>query len=356
MTDRDRTGKVQTVLGTIDPGELGVTLAHEHLLVDLSPLRKPPKEASARRIYNSTVSLETLGHIRHYGALVAENDRLDDIETAIEEVNLFKQHGGSSIVEATNIGLARDPVGLARIAHASGLNIIMGASYYVDALHPPDMDSRTEDDIVAEIVSDITEGVGDSDIRSGIIGEVGCSWPLTDNERKVLRASGRAQALTGAPILIHPGRNELAPEECLQILGDVGADLGKTVMAHMDRTVADRNTIQRIAETGCYLEWDLFGREESYYALNPTFDLPSDAKRMDDIAWMISRGYGHRVVISHDIYARARLLKYGGHGYFYILANIVPRMRYRGFDEASIHRILVDNPATVLTFEAPKRA
>ena len=69
----------------------------------------------------------------------------------------------------------------------------MGSSYYVKEAHPPDMDDISEDAIFEEIVRDITVGVGSTGIRSGIIGEVGCSYPLSDNERKVLRASARAQ-------------------------------------------------------------------------------------------------------------------------------------------------------------------
>ena len=105
----------------------------------------------------------------------------------------------------------------------------MGSSYYVDAVHPLDIKDRSEDELAEEIVSDITNGVGNSGIKSGVISEVGCTWPLTDNERKVLRASGRAQCLTGAPITIHLGRDERVPMEALEILSKVGVDLNKTI-------------------------------------------------------------------------------------------------------------------------------
>ena len=166
---------------------------------------------------------------------------------------------------------------------------------------------------------------------------------LTDNERKVLRASGRAQVLTGAPLLIHPGRDEVAPLEIIEVLTEAGADLGRTIMGHLDRTVFQRDTLKQIAESGCYLEWDLFGREQSYYSANPKIDMPSDAKRMDDIAWISSEGHGRRVVVAHDICHKHRLVKYGGHGYHYILAHVVRRMRARGYSEETISRILIEN-------------
>jgi phosphotriesterase-related protein len=218
------------------------------------------------------------------------------------------------------------------------------------------MDSLSEDDIVEQIVRDVVEGVGSTGIKAGVIGEVGCSWPLTENERKVLRASGRAQRLTGAPLLIHPGRDEAAPLEIIEALSEVGADLRHTIMGHIERTVFQRSILKSVAESGCYVEWDLFGREQSLYPSDARVDMPTDAARMDQIAWLISQGYGDKIVVAHDICSKQRLFKYGGHGYFYILALIVPRMRARGFSESWIHDILVENPRGALTFFEPKQA
>lgn len=341
-------GKVQTVLGPIDPEELGVTLTHEHMLVDATPFSLLPREASARGA--------------HYRDPYAR--AMFDVPAAIEEVNLYKQYGGTSLVECTPIDLARDPVGLARISRATGVNVIMGTSYYVSHTHPDDMDSRSEDEIAEEIVGDVTVGAPThrwefvaatpslvrepTGIRSGVIGEVGCSWPIADNERKVLRASGRAQRITGAPVLVHPGRNEAAPLQALEVLDEVGADLGRVIIGHLDRTVFDRSNLERIAESGCYLEWDLFGSETSFY--NSTTDMPSDARRMDDIAWIVSRGYGDRVLVAHDTESESSFARNGGHGYTHILENVVPRMRGRGYTEESIDKILVGNPRDILTF------
>ena len=236
------------------------------------------------------------------------------------------------------------------VSNATGVNIVMGASHYVNTHHPPGMDDLTEDDIVDLIVGDITEGAQGTGIRSGIIGEVGCAWPLADNERKVLKASARAQRMTGAPLLIHPGRDETAPLEIIDILDRAGADLSHTIMGHLDRTVFERETLKQIAESGCYMEWDLFGWVGSYYAANPDIDMPSDDQRLERIAWISSEGYGRKVVVAHDICTKHRLEKYGGHGYSYILDHIAPRMLTRGFTPEGVHDILVSNPAEALTF------
>ncbi len=343
-------GRVQTVLGPIAPQELGVTLTHEHLLIDMSPLFSPPEQAGAKGFYYEPVTLETAGRIRHWGARNLDNVQLTDVDTAIDETNIYKQYGGGSLVDATSIGIKRDAEGLARISRATGVHVVMGASYYVDAAHPADMDEMSEDDLVRQIVADVTEGVDGTPYRSGVIGEVGCSWPLMPNERKALRASARAQRITGAPILVHPGRDETAPLEIIEVLREAGADLERTIIGHLDRTVFLHETLQQIAGSGCYMEWDLFGSEESYYGANPAIDMPGDAKRMDDIAWIAGQGYGDKILVAHDICTKNRLERYGGHGYAYILGRIVPRMMARGFSQNAIENILVNNPAKALTF------
>ena len=87
------------------------------------------------------------------------------------------------------------------------------------------------------MVKELTEGVGDTTIKCGVIGEIGCSWPLTPAEKKSLLAAAAAQSETGAPLIIHPGRNEPSPLEIVRILQEAGADINKTVMSHLDRTV-----------------------------------------------------------------------------------------------------------------------
>ncbi|MDP7578324.1 MAG: aryldialkylphosphatase [SAR202 cluster bacterium] len=350
----EQTGKIQTVLGLIDPDRLGVTSTHEHLFIDLQPIHSPPQESSARHLYYEQLSQDNIGYVRHYNLYNLDNVQLTEVDTAITEAALYKRHGGDAIVDATSIGIARDPVGLTRISRATDLHIIMGSSFYVDEAHPGNMANRSEKDLSEEIIRDITEGVGPHRVKSGIIGEVGCSWPLTENERKVLRASTYAQRVTGATMLIHPGRNELAPLEIIDIIDQSGGDLGRTIIGHLDRTVFERSTLTQIAQAGCYLEWDLFGRETSSYPMNPTIQMPSDAKRIEDIGWIISEGYQNKVVVAQDICTKDRLVTYGGHGYAYLPSQIAPRMRLEGYSEEYVHNILVDNPATALTFAPPE--
>ena len=106
MVTEDKKGLAQTVTGLIKPDELGITLTHEHLLFGLS--WSIPEEASLRDLYYKPVSFETLGWIRHHGVYNIDNGKLLDINTAIEEVDLFKQYGGGTLVDVTSIGKKPD--------------------------------------------------------------------------------------------------------------------------------------------------------------------------------------------------------------------------------------------------------
>lgn len=85
------------------------------------------------------------------------------------------------------------------------------------------------------IVSEVLHGADGTDIRCGVIGEIGTGWPITESETKVLRATAHAQAQLGCPVIIHPGRNPAAPAEVVRILQEAGGDISKTVMSHLDR-------------------------------------------------------------------------------------------------------------------------
>ena len=356
MAVQSRAGMAQVVTGLVRPEELGVTLTHEHLMSDAAVLVPPPPQASLRDMHFRPVAMETFAYAKHYSDVIHnfEDFVLRDVDTAIDELMIYRQFGGDSMVECSSIGLGRDPVALARISRATGVNIVMGASYYVATSHPPDMDDISEEEITEQIVRDVTEGVDGTHIRSGVIGEIGCTYPLTPNERKVLRASGRAQKITGAPLLVHPGRDVTAPLHNLEVLVEGGADPSNVILGHLDRTFVDFEEFKRVAEAGCFVEWDLIGEERSFYDGNPAFDMPTDAVRMDQIAWVISEGYGDRILVAHDIAYKHRYMRHGGHGYGYILSHLVPRMRDRGIDDDDIDRILVDNPRRALTFAEPR--
>jgi phosphotriesterase-related protein len=165
------TGKALTVLGAVDAEAMGVTLPHEHLLIDFAVMFKEPAAASEKGLAYQPLSLSNVGWVRQNFNANLDNLRLLDEQTALDEIMLFKRAGGQTVVDPTNVSLSRDPLALARISRATGLHIVMGAGYYVAAAHPADMDRRSEDSIVREIVGEVTVGVGATGVRAGLIGE-----------------------------------------------------------------------------------------------------------------------------------------------------------------------------------------
>jgi phosphotriesterase-related protein len=361
------TGIAQTVLGPVPAAELGPTMPHEHLFVDLTCMFDPPQEASERGRAYQPFSLETVGWIRYYYFRHFDNLLLDDEDTTVAELEPFKRAGGRTIVDVTTRGFGRDPEALARVARSTGINVVMSTGYYVAPTHPPSVAAMSEQDVAREMVDEIRSGAAleraagseqdwqpvvlSTGVRAGII-KVGCSYPLAPAERKVLTAAAVAQRETGAAITIHVGRHDASALEIVEALREADADLGRTVLDHLDLRVERMETLEEVARTGCYLEFDLFGHESSYYPVGKR-DMPSDAQRLDLLERMRELGHLERILVSQDIATKHRLVRYGGHGYGYVLACIVPRMRERGFSEQEIETIVVANPARVLAF-APR--
>jgi phosphotriesterase-related protein len=347
---RPHPGQVQTVLGPIAQDAIGITLPHEHLLIDFKVMFSEPAAASDKGRAHEAVTLANLGWVRHHFNASLDNLRLTDERLAADEILLFKDAGGQTVVDPTPKTLARDPLALARIARRTGLNIVMGAGYYVHASHPPDMDRRSVDDLGREMIADITIGVGDSGVHAGLIGEIGTTSPWTENEKKVLRAAIVAQRATGAPLMIHPGRHPKMPMELAEFVQKEGGDLQRTIMCHICRTIADVGAVIDLAQTGIWLEYDLFGLENSYYPYNPSFDMPNDGGRMAHVLALMAAGHQEQLLLSHDIAYKTSLVAYGGYGYHHLLVNVVPRLRAKGVDDLGLRRLLVENPARAFAF------
>jgi phosphotriesterase-related protein len=350
MPSSPLSGLAQTVLGPIAGEAMGITLPHEHLLIDFEVMFRDPANGAERGLARQPVSLANLGWVRHNFSSNLDNLQLLDEQVARDEALLFKHAGGQTFVDPTNRGLARDPLALARIARATGLNVIMGSGYYVAAAHPPGLDRRTSDEIARELVTDLTVGVDGTGVRAGFIGEIGTTWPWAESEKKVLRAAVAAQRETGAALMIHPGRHERLPLQLVDFIRAEGADLGRTIMCHIERTIADPAVLNDLAATGVYLEYDLFGLETSYYPYNPAFDMPNDGERMRQILGLIEGGHLAQILMSHDIAYKHCLTRWGGFGYHHLLVNVIPRLRAKGADDKTIQTLLIDNPRRAFAY------
>ncbi|MEX1146844.1 MAG: aryldialkylphosphatase [Sphingomonadales bacterium] len=363
---QDVAGKIMTVLGPIAPSAAGVTLSHEHLFIDFTlPLDEPERWILAERtlprtkaemdIWNLPISLDRLAVVirniwGNRDALV-----IDDLETVQREVAAFRRAGGGTIVDLTSIGLGRDPLKLATLSRRSGVNVVMGSGWYRRAWHPDDLGQRSVESLTAEIVRDVTIGVGDTGIRAGIIGEVSAMEIVTDpedsTEVRALRAAARASRITGAAISLHQWiRDGSHLPRTLDILEAEGANLSRVIVGHMDAVSArDIDYLEMILERGVSLGFDLFGTP--YYIAAPHLD---DRPLADAIVDLVQRGYVDRILVSHDVCTKVQQQAYGGKGFDHIILDVVPYLKSRGLSDADLRRIMVDNPARLLTLAPPE--
>ncbi len=338
----ERKGKVQTVLGLIEPSALGYTQPHEHLFVNLLP--PPYKDLTGEEI-----TLQNYGKNRIHSLGNAENLRLTSRQDAVNEMRLYKEAGGDSIVDLTVTGLDRDPRLLAAISKESGVAVVMGCGWYQSEYHPPEVETMSEEELAGVMIRDVVEGADGTGTRAGIVGEIGLTYPMHKNESKVLRAAALAQLRTGASLNIHPGRDSRSPGEALSVVKEAGGDISRTVISHIDRTLFAVDDMVRLAESGCYLEFDLFGQESSYYPPAP-IDMPNDATRVNYLMALIERGFGEKLLISQDICQKIHITRYGGEGYAHILQTVLPVMKRKGMSDREVQALTVDNPARMLTF------
>ena len=347
-------GMVQTVLGAVDPHSLGPTLTHEHLLVDVECYLVEPDEASERYYVNAPITMDNLGASVSRWFRIRDQLRLYDENEAIADAAAFRNCGGGTIVDVTSIGIGRDPLALARISRATGLHVVMGAGYYIPLSHPADLHLRTEDSLHEQMVREVTSGVGDSGIRAGILGELGCTYPLTETSRRVLSAAAAASRATGAPISIHPGPDTRSADEIIDALIAGGADPRRVAIGHLGFRHPEPSELLSIAEAGCYAQFDHFGSFEdtSLASTTSTDFVVNDTQRLEMAEALLSEGYGDRILFSHDVCWRTHRLARGGKGYSHVIETLRPRMRSRGWTDRQVDDVLVVNPARLLAFGA----
>lgn len=337
---------IQTVLGPIAPHELGVTLMHEHLLLDARPSWQEPREASRIELARRPVTPDLLHVLRQDPFVNLDNCALFDEDAATDEASRFRELGGQTIVDATCRGIGRDPAALRRISVRTGLNLVMGTGYYLERTHPPEVARGDIGDLSEIMVRDLVEGDERTGVRAGYIGEIGISADFTQQEEKVLRAAARAQHDTSVALSIHLPGWERHGHRVLDIVADEGGDLDRTILDHMNPSWHDVEYQTALADRGAYLEYDMIGMD--YYFADQDAQCPSDEENARAIRHLVELGCTERLLLSHDVFLKMMLVRYGGNGYGYISEHFLPRLRRHGVPEDAIATMMIQNPARVL--------
>ena len=260
------TGKAMTVAGPVEPDQLGFTLMHEHLYLDLRKNHWPDPDSTATELdsWFTPLDLSNLHLARHALPLV-DNYLLSSEADAIAEVSDFARLGGGTLVDVTSRGLRRDVPAIARTAEAAGINIVLGSGWYQKLFHPEDMGDRSVESLTDEIVRDITDGIPGTGVRSGIIGEIGVNGdPITPNEDKNIRAAARASVATGAAISFHSPPRKDEKRAVLDIVEEEGADLTRVILGHSDHMADDLPYMLSLLEKGVCIQFDTLGVVRTY--------------------------------------------------------------------------------------------
>jgi predicted metal-dependent phosphotriesterase family hydrolase len=302
------TSEIMTVVGAVDAGELGVTLTHEHLIVNL------------------------MLEFRAAGLFY-------DPRLAIEELEPFRRAGGRTIVECTNVGIGRDPVALKQIASATGVNIVMGCGFYRDPyLDRRYIDTHSVDALADGIVNDLLVGVDDTGIRAGVIGEIACDRGyLSAPEERAFRAAARAHRRTGVTITTHATFWPVGDTQ-LDLFEEEGVDPRRVVIGHCD-SVPSTEYHERLARRGAFVEFDMIRGLSEFETRN----------QVEYVLNLRRAGYLEKILLSQDICFRALLGTYGGCGYAHVLTVFSDRLREAGLPDDELEQILVDNPRRALT-------
>jgi phosphotriesterase-related protein len=309
--------QVVTVRGPIDPGALGVTLSHDHLIVDAFSLFG---EASGSYAWI-----------------------LDDVDVAIREVAAFRSAGGGAICEPTSEGIGRNPVALRQISEATDVHVVMGAGWYRERAYPACIAEEMPDKLADRLVRELTLGVAETGVRAGFVGEIGTERrAISPAQERVFRAAARAHRRTGCPLMTHTTHfGELALDQ-LALLAEEGVDPHRVIVSHLGDREGIR-TLLPIAQRGAWINVDNLAFVSGYAPL---------ALRADNVAALVAEGLVGQVMLSGDICLVDQLASHGGPGYATVLVDFVPLLRERGLTEEQIRTLLVVNPARAFAYPA----
>ncbi len=299
---------IQTVMGELLASELGVTMCHEHLALDLSPVRGD------------------------------DDSRFDDKDLVCQELLNMKALGVEAVVEVSCNDMGRDVGRLKEYSKICGLHIIASTGYYLEEYHSDFVKSSSSEELCEVFCREITQGIDGTDVKAGIIGEVASGEPrMGESERRVLIGAAMAGRKTGTAVTTHCQLGRLGLEQAELLLGQ-GMDPAKIILGHLD-LADDRAYHKELLKMGVNIGFDTIGKI-SYL---------SDERRADNLMYLVEHGYEKQLVLSQDISRRSYFSKCGAYaGYMAVMRDFVPLLKERGIKEETLSALLIHNPARIL--------
>jgi len=310
---------VQTVLGPVSADQLGVTLMHEHLLIGW-----PGWDTDAA---------------------APAFQRKDTLKLCIDRMQELRALGLRTFLDPCPIDLGRDVEFMAEVAQAARVNLICATGLYKeDQGAPPYFKFRAQfadatSEMTESFVKEISDGIGSTGIKAGIIKVATQAHRISPYEEMVLRAAARAAQATGARITTHTDEGTMGREQ-LDIFASEGVDVRHVIVGHSCGSADLRYHVDML-DRGCYLGFDRFGLE----ILQP------DRLRKAALIGLLGIGFEQQIVLSHDTVWcwRGRPLPIPAEALpnwkpTHVFTNVVPALRAAGVPQAKIDTMLIDNP------------
>lgn len=340
---------IRTVTGDIAPESAGVTLVHEHLHMDATPLLTEHGYASDHESVPAFTPA-TAAECRWKPGAHPDNYVLTELDAVLEDLLDARDLGVATVVDATPVDLGRSPTRLRELSQRTGLHIVMGTGYYLAASHRRVLEEGDEEQTTYDrILDEHRHGV--EGVHPGLIGEIGTGDPPAPSELRVLRGAARAAQATGLALSVHVHPWGDGGRTVMEIVADTGLAPDRVILQHMNTAIGAPDYLVDLLRSGAHLGFDLFGFDHSL--LGAGRYPPSDADAATAVARLVHEGWIERLVLSQDVGVRTRLRRYGGWGYGHLLRHVVPLLRERGLNDTDLAILLVDNPARLLAADLP---
>ncbi len=307
QTGASPSATVNTVLGSVKVEDLGVTLVHEHVLVDF---------IGADQVRRDRYNADEVFHV------------------VLPHLARIRELGCRTFIDCTPAYLGRDPLLLRRLAEASGLHVITNTGYYGAAegkYLPFQAREESAERLAAGWIDEYRRGIEGTGIKPGFI-KIGVNkGPLNATDVKLVRAAALAHLETGLVIACHTGDGAAALEEA-KILKREGIAPSALIWVHAQNS--DPKTRANLAREGVWIEID---------GVNDN-TLPARIEQIKEL-----QGSG-RVLISLDAGWFNVGQPNGGafRSYDYFFTTFVPALRKAGVSGREIRQMTIVNPAQAL--------
>ncbi|MFG2227324.1 phosphotriesterase [Streptomyces sp. NPDC048644] len=291
---------VRTVIGDIEPAALGVCDAHDHLF--LSSPQLPGQE-------------------------------LSDPEAAAAELHAFRAAGGGAVIQWTPYGMGRGAAELPRLARESGVRIVAATGLHQAVHYPPDVLERVRSGLAELFVAELTDGIGDTGVRAGLIKVAGGFHGLDRHARHTMEAAAEAQHATGAVIGVHLELGTGAQDVLDLLCGTLEVPPDRVILGHLNRS-PDLTVHRWAARTGAFLAFD--GPSRAHHA--------TDWRLPDALRALADAGHGGQLLLGGDTTTAGARSVRGGPGMPYLLTRQRARLAAEVGPEL-VEEILTCNPA-----------